>query len=302
MVMKKIAMPWSLVVFIQIVCSYSVPKAGNRRAFDETNPETPGQNDFNHFLTLLERVRSAQESLKTVETSLVETMKITTSMETVAEIMNETTSKETNSSKSNESDTIDLRRPSEHIKMVQASLKTLDASLVDHMVEKVMSMETRISRLKKSGKKFVLLGDDDVAHKQTWRFSRAVCEEKGGDLAVNLTKADLWFIFEKVVPKSVDGQFDDIWVGGRMNPRATEANFTESYEWVDGTPISVDDSIWKDFRGYRHLSDKCLLIDNETWRSKDNDEKGPAIAPYECPYSFLFLCELSEDHAVDQDL
>lgn len=285
--MKKIAMPWSLVVFIQIVCSY------------ETNHETSGQNDFNHFLTLLERVRSAQESLKTVETSLVETMKIT-SMETVTETMNETTSKETNYNKSNESDTIDLRRPSEHIRMVQASLKTLDASLVDHMVEKVMSMETRISRLKKSGKKFVLFGDDDVAHKQTWRFSRVVCGEKGGDLAMNLTKADLWFIFEKVVPKSVDGQFDDIWVGGRMNPRATEANFTESYEWVDGTPISSDDSIWKDFRGFRHLSDKCLLIDNETWRSKDNDEKGPAIAPYECPYLFLFLCELSEDHAVDQ--
>jgi len=94
--MKKIAMPWSLVVFIQIVCSY------------ETNHETSGQNDFNHFLTLLERVRSAQESFKTVETSLVETMKITTSMETVAETMNETlnetTSKETNFSKSNESD------------------------------------------------------------------------------------------------------------------------------------------------------------------------------------------------------
>lgn len=97
-------------------------------------------------------------------------------------------------------------------------------------------------------KKFLLLG-----HKakringniwKGWRDAREECKRRGGDLATHLTKEDLDFLFSTVIPEEVDYGYH-IWIGGILKgEQATESNYRELFEWVDGDRISADDGLW----------------------------------------------------------
>jgi len=128
--------------------------------------------------------------------------------------------------------------------------------------------------------KYVFIDDT-----MNWDAARAECKSRGSDLATHLTKEDLDFVFSKVIPS---GNLC-VWIGGRMNARATEANFESSFEWLDGHRISVDDGLWRENEP-DFLSQKCMYIHRGPFTRKDGT-RGPAFQTARCSDQTFALCQ-----------
>jgi len=118
-----------------------------------------------------------------------------------------------------------------------------------------------------------------------WDAARAECKSRGSDLATHLTKEDVDYVFSKVIPS---GMYS-VWTGGRMNARATEANFESSFEWLDGHRISVDDGLWRENEP-DFLSQKCMYIHRGPFTRKDGT-RGPAFQTARCSDQTFALCQ-----------
>jgi len=120
---------------------------------------------------------------------------------------------------------------------------------------------------------------------KNWEASRQECIDRGGDLATHLTREDLDYIYNYVITS--DNKEPSI--GGHMNFAATEKNFKEMFEWVDGG--RVDDDLWHEYQP-EHLGYKCMYIARGPEKRKDGT-MGPYFGAEDCEYSIAqFLCQL----------
>jgi len=136
--------------------------------------------------------------------------------------------------------------------------------------------------------KFVYFGEEDCDHR-SWLAARAECQTRGGDLATHLNEQEADYVFRELIPPHIQPHLGPLWIGGRMNKRATEANFKSSYEWFNGDRISADDvllnrTLTYDYDGLRKLdfANKCMLISSS----------GPSYMPYECHAESPYLCKI----------
>jgi len=136
--------------------------------------------------------------------------------------------------------------------------------------------------LKNKKKKFVYVGES-----KTWEDARADCKRRGGDLASHLTEEDMKWVYSKVIPSNA---YPAAWIGGRMNSRATSANFEGSFEWIDGGQIAADDGNWV-IGEPDGLSYKCMGINRGPYPRKDGT-RGPFYGNSGCFDYIPFLCEL----------
>ena len=116
---------------------------------------------------------------------------------------------------------------------------------------------------------------------KNWDDARAECKRRGGDLATHFTKEDL----EVVIPRNTIGY---ALIGGRMNAQATESNYEDSFEWVNGDRISGIDGLWKRNEP-RSLSTKCMAIYRGHMRN--DGTSGPAYLTNPCTHLSPFLCK-----------
>jgi len=120
---------------------------------------------------------------------------------------------------------------------------------------------------------------------KNWEASRQECIDRGGDLATHLTREDLDYIYNYVITS--DNKEPSI--GGHMNFAATENNFKEMFEWVDGG--RVDDDLWHEYQP-EHLGYKCMYIARGPEKRKDGT-MGPYFGAEDCEYSIAqFLCQI----------
>jgi len=186
------------------------------------------------------------------------------------------------------------------------------SDLTDEINDRFATVEKRLAALEKQppepitptlidpitskpdlGKTFVLGQTWDG---ETWDDAREACKKKGGDLASNLSKKDLKRIFnqsEAIVPN--DPRIA-MWIGIRMNERATWENYTDSYEWLDGTRISATDPLWgkyyPDDEWPIEFSWKCVLLYREHKYHAEVGGSGPAYSSTYCFNRWPFLCEI----------
>lgn len=132
---------------------------------------------------------------------------------------------------------------------------------------------------------------------RTWNGAREECKKIGGDLATHVSEEDMKRIFfgkdEKGrEPYWIVRKFTPF-VGGRMNEQATEANFKDSFEWVDGTPIPANNSLWEYHVPY-HFIKKCMIINPNDVRDITLREyiKGVAYSTEFCDNRGSYLCEI----------
>jgi len=133
-------------------------------------------------------------------------------------------------------------------------------------------------------------GKTDADYKK-WEDAREMCKIKGGDLATHLTNEVLEFVFSKSrYPYNYKG-----WIGGRMNPRATQSNFTTSFEWLNGDRVNnglweSGTSMWQTGEPY-NFEFKCMYITRSRRRRKDSTDGFPYLTAH-CEKSMLpYLCE-----------
>jgi len=210
-------------------------------------------------------------------------------------------------------------------KLVIEEIPHLDdlSDLIDEINDRFTIVEKRLVALEKqppesitptpinpiTGKTFVTPMDPYVPEYPiygNWADAREVCKKKGGDLATNLSEEDLKFIFneEGIVPDDERG----LWVGARANESATEENYEDSFEWLDGTKISARDPLWGLNFGFDQKK-KCVVIWRKSYyRSEYNTKtEGPTYEAYECSYPWRgILCEIPNNRhrysAVESDL
>jgi len=135
--------------------------------------------------------------------------------------------------------------------------------------------------------KLVFFGERDC-DTRSWLAARAECQTRGGDLATHLNEQEVDYVFRELIqPHMV--HLGSLWIGGRMNKRATEANFKSSYEWLNGDRISADDvllnrTLTYDYEGWVKLdfANKCMEI----------NESGPRYDPTGCDWKRPYLCKI----------
>jgi len=176
-------------------------------------------------------------------------------------------------------------------------LKMQQKEILKNESREQKSLKEEISQLKEQLKtaegqklqtkrKFVFIGEYERDQKK-WDDAREECKRRGGDLATHLTEYELYYVYGHIFR----GKKIVAWIGGRMNARATESNFTESFEWVDGDRVSADDGNWdrdEPDRPDRH----CMCIYNGPYIRKDGTS-GPTYVTAGCSgANFGFLCEI----------
>jgi len=155
----------------------------------------------------------------------------------------------------------------------------------------------------KEGKKLVVPGFKWPKGFKSWAEAREACKKKGGDLAMKLTEKDIKYVYGSLWSKNflhAASAQSELWVGGLRNENATELNWMDSNEWLDGTPIPRDYDLWeKDYPlQYRWLKEPwCLYLVPNRIR-KGSGKRGPAYRLSYCertPYMSVTkaaLCEI----------
>jgi len=167
----------------------------------------------------------------------------------------------------------------EEISQLKEQLKSAEGQKLQTTAESNKITENR-------ERTFVFIGEYERDRKR-WDDAREECKRRGGDLATHLTEKDLYYVYGKYIA----GNTVSAWVGGHMNARATESNFKESFEWVDGDRISADDGNWKSDEP-TGLDWKCMYIYKGPSTRKDGTS-GPTYVSGGCSGSSTgFLCEI----------
>jgi len=129
-----------------------------------------------------------------------------------------------------------------------------------------------------------------VETEKTWWNARQECQKKGGDLAMHLTKEDLWMVHDKWIKRNPQ-TYASYWIGGST---AETAARNRSYEWVNEDPISeTDGNFIADFHD-KWKEVMCMYVFNDALHILRRDgTKGPVFDIAQCYYHKLpFLCEI----------
>jgi len=134
-----------------------------------------------------------------------------------------------------------------------------------------------------------------VETEKTWWNARQECQKKGGDLAMHLTREDLWMVHDKWIKQELEERSPvKYWIGGSM---AETAARNKTFKWVNEDPISETDG---NFYRYAHLNNDrkevmCMYVVN-TYECCDilrsDGTKGPAFFIDFCYRKLPFLCEI----------
>jgi len=123
---------------------------------------------------------------------------------------------------------------------------------------------------------------------RSWDESLKKCESKGYDLARHATKQLIkrW--------ANLEYELENVWIGGRMNAQATEANFKDSFEWVHGGgPIPTDDGLWE-ISEPSDISRKCVFFNRKNTVTRKDGTQGHALQTAPCADKNDLVCEKYE--------
>jgi len=145
-----------------------------------------------------------------------------------------------------------------------------------------------------AGKTFFTLDGRWGGIHKNFADAREECKKRGADLSTNLLEEDLKFIFNeaRIVPHWISVYK----VGARSN-ETKEANYEESFEWLDGTSLSARNPLWcKEFGD--NPSDKCVAIVRKTdYCEEKTKRKGPAFRTVYCDATGAILCEIPNNES-----
>lgn len=120
---------------------------------------------------------------------------------------------------------------------------------------------------------------------RSWDEALKKCESKGIDLARHATK--------KLIKRWAKLKYEreNVWIGGRMNAQATEANFKDSFEWVHGGgPIPADDELWE-ISEPSDISRKCVFFNRKITVTRKDGTQGHALQTAPCADQYDLVCE-----------
>jgi len=123
---------------------------------------------------------------------------------------------------------------------------------------------------------------------RSWDEALKKCESKGIDLARHATKQLIkrW--------AKLEYELENVWIGGRMNAQATEANFKDSFEWVHGGgPIPADDGLWE-ISEPSDISRKCVFFNRKNTVTRKDGTQGHALQTAPCADQYDLVCEKYE--------
>merc|ERR1712168_155749 len=114
------------------------------------------------------------------------------------------------------------------------------------------------------------------------------CGKQMGRLATHLTKEDLDFVYATIIPQSLKKYF--VWIGGRVNSKATPQNFNKQFKWLSGERISQENKLWEKWEPYNafHLGWRCMVV----YSPRKESARRAAFRSTNCRLRRPFLCEI----------